>query len=166
MATVSKNWCVAVLTGGLLLSGCNRGDDASQKTMGEKLDSATESAGQTAERVADKAKASAEVAEDKLKATANKLENKMDHAADRIEARSDQAGNALDDAAITGKVKTALIAATSLAAFKIDVETKNHVVTLTGQVDAAATAEQAISVARSVDGVAMVENNLVVAANN
>ena len=121
MLTTSRNWYVVVLTGGLLLSGCNRGGNESQKTLGEKFDSATESAEQTADRVGEKAKAGAEVARDKLEATADKLEHKMEHAADRMEARSDQAGNALDDAGITGKVKTALIAATSLAAFKIDV---------------------------------------------
>ena len=124
--TISKNCYVAVLAGGLLLSGCDRGGDASQKTLGEKVDSAAESAEQTAERAAEKAKASAEVARDKIEATTNKLENKMDQAADRIEARSDQAGNAIDDATITGKVKTALIAATSLAAFHIDVDTNNR----------------------------------------
>lgn len=166
MLTTSRNWYVVVLTGGLLLSGCNRGGNESQKTLGEKLDSATENAEQTADRVGAKAKAGAEVARDKLEATADKLEHKMEHAADRMEARSDQAGNALDDAGITGKVKTALIAATSLAAFKIDVDTHNHVVTLTGQVDTAASAAQAITIARSVDGVAKVESNLVVAARN
>ncbi len=166
MLVSSKGWWAAAIAGGLLLSGCNRNEGASQKTLGEKFDNATEKVEQTTERAAEKAQADAAAARDKIAATADKIETKIDHAADRIEARSDQAGDTVSDAVTTGKVKAALIAATSLTAFHIDVDTKNKVVTLTGNVDNAAAVEQALSIARSVDGVAAVENRLIVAARN
>src|SRR6478609_6779780 len=40
-----------------------------------------------------------------------------------------KAGEAIGDAAITGKVKTALIADPDVKALKIDVDTKDHIVT-------------------------------------
>ena len=64
------------------------------------------------------------------------------------------------DAAITAKVKTALGADDLVKARNIDVDTMRGVVTLHGNVASAAEKERAISLARRVEGVAGVKDNL------
>jgi hyperosmotically inducible protein len=73
-----------------------------------------------------------------------------------------KAGDAVGDAAITGKVKTVLIADPDVKALSIDVDTKNGVVTLNGSADKAGNADKAVALARGVDGVKSVQNNLTV----
>lgn len=74
----------------------------------------------------------------------------------------DKAGDAAGDAFITGKVKTVLIADPDVKALRIDVDTKNGVVTLTGTADSAAHSDKATTVARGVEGVKSVDNQLTV----
>jgi hyperosmotically inducible protein len=74
----------------------------------------------------------------------------------------DKAGDAVGDAAITGKVKTVLIADPDIKALQIDVDTKNGVVTLSGAADSAAHSDKASADARGVDGVKSVDNKLTV----
>lgn len=69
----------------------------------------------------------------------------------------------VDDAAITGKVKTALTDDETTKARDIKVETYNGVVQLTGFVDTSAEKSRAGEVARIVDGVKEVQNNIEVA---
>jgi hyperosmotically inducible periplasmic protein len=72
-----------------------------------------------------------------------------------------------DDAGITAKVKTQLAADVGLnPANQISVETSNRVVQLSGFVDSAAHKAQAESVARGVEGVEGVENDIIVQAAN
>lgn len=66
------------------------------------------------------------------------------------------------DALITTKVKTALVQEPGLSALKINVDTANGIVTLRGTVDSVDKADLAREVARAVDGVAAVDNRLVV----
>jgi len=73
-----------------------------------------------------------------------------------------KAGDKMDDAAITGKVKTALIADPDVKALKIDVDTKDNVVTLNGSADTKANADKAVTIAKGIDGVKSVENRLTV----
>ena len=73
-----------------------------------------------------------------------------------------KAGDSVGDAALTGKVKTALIADPDVKALKIDVDTRDGVVTLNGSADKSSSAERAVTVARGVDGVKSVENKLVI----
>ena len=90
-------------------------------------------------------------------------------AADRAMTNADnaanQAGGAVSDAAITAKVKTALIAEPGLSALKIDVDTSNGVVTLNGTIDNQANADRAKTVATNVSGVKSVNNKLSVKAS-
>src|SRR4051812_14440097 len=71
-------------------------------------------------------------------------------------------GEVIDDAAITGHVKTALIADPVTKAHQIDVETFKGTVQLNGFVDTAASKERAAEVARKTKGVTAVRNNLTV----
>jgi hyperosmotically inducible periplasmic protein len=71
------------------------------------------------------------------------------------------AGRQVDDAAIKTAVKTKLAADVKLSTLtNIEVNSTNGVVTLAGQVDTADQRRMAADVARSVDGVVKVNNNL------
>ena len=70
------------------------------------------------------------------------------------------AGSAAGDAALTTKVKTKFLADTAISGLKIDVDTKNDVVTLSGTVPTAAEKRKAVEVARATDGVKSVVDNL------
>ena len=64
-----------------------------------------------------------------------------------------RAGDAVGDAALTAKVKTALIADPDVKALRIDVDTKDGVVSLNGTADQRANADKAVAIAKRIDGV-------------
>jgi hypothetical protein len=70
------------------------------------------------------------------------------------------AGQAVDNAALTTRVKSALLADDQVKGTQINVDSANGVVTLTGTVDNPAHIDRAVELARQVDGVQRVENNL------
>jgi hypothetical protein len=57
------------------------------------------------------------------------------------------------DAGITTSVKSKLAADDSVKAYKVDVDTQNHVVTLSGEVESAVAKDRALMLARETDGV-------------
>ena len=69
-------------------------------------------------------------------------------------------GTAVGDAAITSAVKAKFLADTTVSGLKIDVDTKDGVVTLTGNVSSRAEADHAVMMARTTDGVTKVVDNL------
>ncbi len=69
-------------------------------------------------------------------------------------------GQYIDDAAITTKVKTALFSDDRVSGFQVDVDTFKGRVQLNGFVDSQEEKRQAEAVARSVEGVQEVVNNL------
>lgn len=69
-------------------------------------------------------------------------------------------GAYVDDAWITTKVKSEMVADSDVKAHKIDVDTKNGVVTLTGTVESWQEASKAADIARGIKGVTAVENDL------
>jgi OmpA-OmpF porin, OOP family len=78
----------------------------------------------------------------------------------RIVLSSQGTGESIDDTAITAKVKAAILDDASLNASDINVETLNGRVQLSGFVDSSAGIAQAESVAKGVDGVTSVKNDL------
>src|SRR5918993_2016891 len=68
----------------------------------------------------------------------------------------DRTTGAVGDAAITSAVKAKFLADTAVSGLKIDVDTSNGVVTLTGNVSSKAEAERAVTMARSTEGVSRV----------
>lgn len=70
-------------------------------------------------------------------------------------------GEAIDDAAITAKVKAALIDDDELDAAEINVNTREGVVQLIGTVDDRSDINRATNVAADVEGVRSVRNDLV-----
>lgn len=69
---------------------------------------------------------------------------------------------AADDGAVTTKVKAALMAEPDVKSFDIKVETKGGDVTLSGEVDNQAQIDHAVEVARKVEGVKNVTNQLTI----
>jgi hyperosmotically inducible protein len=72
------------------------------------------------------------------------------------------AGNAISDSAVTAKVKTALLADDNVKGLKIDVDTNNGVVSLSGTADTQANMARAETVAKGIEGVKSVQNRLTV----
>lgn len=72
----------------------------------------------------------------------------------------------LDDAGITAKVKSALIAEPDLSGLQINVDTSGGVVTLSGNVDSDMKSQRAQELASNAAGVVEVKNNLIVEAPN
>jgi len=66
----------------------------------------------------------------------------------------------VDDAALTTKVKTAVLAEPGLKSLQINVDTKDAVVTLSGTVDNAELKSRAVQIAQGVQGVKSVNDNL------
>jgi len=93
---------------------------------------------------------------------------KVDRAADEVAATTKdiaaKAANAVDDAAITAKVKAALFAEPGLKTLQIDVETHDAVVTLAGSVDSDVLRKRAVQIAGALSGFRQVVDKLVVKA--
>ena len=75
---------------------------------------------------------------------------------------SESTGSYVDDTAITGKVKAAILQDPTLKVFQIDVTTYNNVVQLSGFVDTAQMKGRAGTVAAQTAGVTSVRNDLIV----
>jgi hypothetical protein len=74
-------------------------------------------------------------------------------------------GEATGDAAVTAKVKAALLAEKGVDGMKINVDTRDGNVILSGNVPEQAQVERATQVARGIDGVKNVDNQLRVGAS-
>lgn len=86
----------------------------------------------------------------------------IDDAARDAKSAAREAGAAITDGAITAAVKSRLMADAAADAARINVDTKDHVVTLTGTVASASEKAQAVSAARATSGVREVRDQLVV----
>ena len=74
-------------------------------------------------------------------------------ASGEVREAMDEAGDGVDDAWITSKVKTQLLADTAVSGTQIDVDTKANVVTLTGTAETAAAKAAAVRIAAATQGV-------------
>ena len=74
-------------------------------------------------------------------------------------------GEYLDDQTLTARVKSALFADPNVSGFQVNVDAYKGVVSLSGFVDTAAQKSRAEDVARQVNGVRQVQNNLSVREN-
>ena len=110
----------------------------------------------------DKKEGSAEKAGESIDRATDRAGDKMDEASRNLSEQGEKAGDAIDDAAITTKVKAAILAEPGLKVLQIDVDTKHGVTTLSGAVDSHASIDKAKEVTAAVTGVKSVENNLTV----
>jgi len=92
--------------------------------------------------------------------TTNKVESTADSAGQKIDSSMNKVGNFMDDSSITAKVKAALVDHDSIKSTDISVKTDNKVVTLSGFVESQTQAEEAVKVAKGVEGVSSVSDKL------
>jgi hyperosmotically inducible periplasmic protein len=121
------------------LAGCDRND---QRTAGQQLDAAIA----------------------KLKPAAERAKQEAKKAADDTRAMGASAGEKLGDATVSTRVKAVLSADKQLGDSKIDVDTRNGVVTLSGAVANNEARDHALELARNVKGVNSVNDQLAVKA--
>jgi len=77
-------------------------------------------------------------------------------------AKTESPGAYVDDAVITGKLKTLILQESSLKSTEINVETYKGIVQLTGFVSSRADINKAVKIAHSIKGVKSVKNDMVV----
>lgn len=77
-------------------------------------------------------------------------------------SNTETTGQYLEGTSITASVKAKLLADTDIKSFDISVDTVNGVVTLTGMVDTKDQIKKAAAIAKTVDGVKRVDNQLTV----
>jgi osmotically-inducible protein OsmY len=121
------------LVAGLSLTAAGCSDRNSTETVGQKMDRAT----------------------DKMAAATDKMAAATDKA-------TVKAAVAVDDAAITTKVKAAVLAEPGLKSLEINVDTRDGVVTLAGTVASDDLKQRATQIAQGVEGVRQVSDQLVV----
>jgi hyperosmotically inducible protein len=88
------------------------------------------------------------------------IQREASEAAREAREKAGEMGDALGDAGITSKVKTKFLADTGVSGLKIDVDTNDGVVTLTGTVPTEAEKRRAMELARQTDGVKSVVDKL------
>jgi osmotically-inducible protein OsmY len=173
--------CAAIATLALALAACDR-TATDDRTVGQKLDRAVEKTQQKLAEAGEKTK-------ETIRENAPKVEQKLNAAGERIAAATDKVvdktreaardakdttvttttdvksgdtGRAMSDTAITASVKTDFIKDPDLSILKIDVDTKDGVVTLNGLAGNEAARQRAAQMAQSVKGVKEVRNFLTV----
>jgi osmotically-inducible protein OsmY len=134
---------VVIATTAVLLSltACGQKEEA---TVGQKIDGAMTSTEQAALQ-----------ARQDMESTAADIKREGEQAVQSVTT-------AATDMAITTKVKAALAADDQLSALKIEVDTVQGVVSLTGPAPSAEASERATTLAKAVEGVTEVQNKLVV----
>jgi hyperosmotically inducible protein len=153
----SQRAALAVALSVLALAGCDRQSTEQAKRdatdAGRKVESALE---RTGEKIADATrKAAAEV-----KATASEARTDATHASS--EAKSSDAGRVLSDSAITASIKTDYLKDPDLSVLKIDVDTRDGVVTLNGMAGTDEGRKRAVQLAGAIKGVKEVRDHLTV----
>ncbi len=96
----------------------------------------------------------------------NAVGNAAQNTGNAVSNAAKNTGQAISDTAITAKVQAAILAKPGLKIMQIDVNTTNGVVTLTGTVNSQRASDRAAAVARNVDGVKSVNNQLAVKPNS
>ena len=93
-------------------------------------------------------------------ATMDKAQSGVESAGQKVDSSMNKVGNFMDDSTITAKVKAALVDHDSIKSADISVKTDQKVVTLSGFVESQAQAEEAVKVAKGVEGVTSVSDKL------
>lgn len=93
-------------------------------------------------------------------ATMDKAQSGLESAGQKVDSSMNKVGNFMDDSTLTAKVKAALVDHDSIKSTDISVKTDQKVVTLSGFVESQAQAEEAVKVAKGVEGVTSVSDKL------
>ena len=146
---------LAVSALALGLAACGKTEDP---TVGQRLDSAVEKTEQAAADARKDAATTMQSAETRMEQSAANAGNAVSNAGQR-------AMGSIDDATITAKVNAELARDADLSALKINVDTVNGKVTLNGPAPSTVARDRAETIAKSVEGVTAVNNQLVVTAS-
>jgi osmotically-inducible protein OsmY len=153
---------LAALVGMVLIAGCDQGQ-GDRKSGASRADTAV--AQQEQSRGNDPMQPRGGLMEDAKRAAEQVAASGKDTAGKSPESAGQTPGKpaeAMNDAAISAAVKSALAADPQLAALKIGVDSQAGVVTLTGRAPNANVADRAVQVAATAKGVMKVENQLMV----
>jgi len=130
-------------------------------TTGSALEQTARNAKEKTEDAAHDAKVKTEDAAHDAKV---KTEDAAHDAKVKTEHAAESTGEAITDAAITSEVKTKFLAEPGVSGLNINVDTNDHVVTLSGTVKSKAEADKAMRIARESKGVKRVVSHLKIAA--
>jgi len=149
-------------------SACtSRGGDQTTKTA-DAVDKAVDETKEAGEKAADDTKNVAEEIGEKTKEVAGKTADKTKEIAGEIADKSKDVvsatGEKITDGWITTKVSGKFVDETLLKDSKINVDSKDHVVTLKGTVGSNKAKARAVEIARGTEGVVRVNDQLVVNA--
>lgn len=149
---------IATLAAASLLAGCQKTTTDAQSSDGSTTTTTT-----TTTVAPSDAAASAGAS---MRATATDIGTEASQAMSKAAAETGKAmtkaGELVEDGMITAKVKAALLADADVKGLRIDVDTKDGVVTLKGTADKAANIDRAVRIAHDTRGVKSVDNQLVV----
>ncbi|WP_421956351.1 BON domain-containing protein [Polaromonas sp.] len=140
----------------LALGACGKKDEG--QSVGQQLDSAVAKTEQAAIEAKAKAESSMAKAGESVKEEAQKAEVSGQKAADSV-------AGSVDDMAITASISAAFAKDSDLSAIRIDVDTKNGNVTLSGPAPTASARDKATAIAKGIKGVSSVDNKLMVKAS-
>lgn len=146
------------------------GEDQTTKTdtVDKAVDTAVDETKEAGQKAAEDTRNVAEKIEDKTKEVAGKTADKTREIAGGVADKSKDivsgTGEAITDGWITTKVSAKFVDETLLKDSKINVDTKDHVVTLKGTVGSDAAKARAVAIARGTEGVVRVVDQLVVKA--
>lgn len=150
---------LAVSAVALGLAAC---DKMKEPTTGQTRDSTVDTTGRAASDAKVNADNASAAAQNKVQEGAAKTEAAASNAAQAARDAGSSAMEVVGDAAITAKVSAGLVEDAALSAVKIDVDTNNGVVTLTGPAPSQSAKDRASTIAQGVKGVTSVVNNLTV----
>lgn len=134
----------------LALTACGRDDG---RTAGEKVDSAIARTEAATDKAATEIRQEGAAAKAAIERSADKAANAMDNAAAKVADKT-------ADALITASISAELAKDPGLSALKIDVDTRDGKVVLSGTAPSTSARERATTLAASVKGVSSVDNRL------
>ena len=142
------------------LAACDRPADATARKSGETV-------GQKVDRSVDRTQAELARAGEQIKPTLERAGESIERAGQQVKPTLEKAGEKIkeaagSDAAITTSIKADYLKDPDLSVFKIDVDTKDGMVTLNGTADTPAARMRAEKLASAIKGVKGVRNNLTV----
>lgn len=151
MTTINSRHLTLVAAAAVLMLGaCSRSDDA---TVGQKVDEAVV----VTERKTDELSTEARKAMDDAKAAS---ERAAAQAGQAVERATDTLGQKVTDAAVTASITAELAKDPDLSALRIDVDTSDGEVVLSGTAPDAGARDRATRLAAAVKGVTRVDNRI------
>jgi osmotically-inducible protein OsmY len=137
VTSIPSSWSLLTATLGLAFAVTACQPEGGEKTVGQKVDEG-------------------------IAKTEQATQKGLDKAGEKMESAASSVSLAMTDAAITTSINTALAKDAQLSALRIDVDTQDGKVNLSGKAPDETSKTRATTLAQGVEGVKSVENRLVV----